>query len=246
MKDNEKKFTPETIKIIKNAVEIASTLSVESIVMDKFSLRGENKEMGIVLIMPTKDDIDLEFDAIGIGRVQLLKNRLNLFDNASLSFSLFDKGEDTDTVSAIFMKKDKTKLSFKCADPRFINAPKAINDPVHYRLKMTEQDAQILMKAVSTMSSETINFSVEDGGEVVVKISDKEGDMFSHEMGGSLSVDPDANGTFSKSYKSKTLRTIFSNFIKKDDSTILPISITKRGVMRLDVLGIGIYIFPER
>lgn len=238
------KISKPTQKIIKNAIDVATTLGIESLVWDSFSLRGENQELSISIIMPTKD-IDSEFDALGMSRIALLKNRMQLMENADVSFETFDKGDDQTIVSNLKFTQGKSTVSFRCADPNHIKAPKAINDPIHYELTLNEKDVEFIVKGITTMNSEVINLSVTDG-KLVIKISDKEGDMFSHETEGDVELADDASETVSKTYKSKTLRTIFTNYIKKDDNSILPISITRRGVMRISVLGMWIYMFPER
>lgn len=238
------KITKETQKIIRNAVEIATTLGVESLVMDTFSLRGENKELGIAIIMPTKD-MELEFDAIGLGRIGLLKTRLQMLSDAEIQFDVMNKDSEDKVVSNLKMVSGRTKIGFKCHDPKLINAPKAINDPVFYEMHLSSADVETIVKGIATMSSETVNFSTEKE-TIFVKISDVQGDMFTHELDTSVDIKDDTACSLSKTYKSKTLRTIFTNYIRKDDNHILPISITRRGVMRISVLGMNIYLFPER
>lgn len=238
------KITKGTQQIIRNAVGVATTLGIESIVIDKFSLRGENKELGIAMIMPTKH-IDLEFTALGLGRIALLKNKLQLLSNATISFDVMNKDEEDVVVSKLKLVDGKTKIEFKCHDPKFINAPKSINDPVYFNMEFAPTDVELIVKGVSTMASDTINFSTEDDA-VYAKISDIHGDNFSHELSTILKLEDDNAGSLSKTYKSKTLKTIFTNYIRKDDNQILPISITRRGVMKITVMEMDIYLFPER
>jgi len=238
------KIKNETLLLLKNAVEISSTLGVETMVMDGISLRGENKELGVAIIMPTKD-IDLEFDAIGIGRIPLLKSRMQMLDAADVTFDIFKRDTDELFVSNIQFKQGRTKLSFKCADPKMISAPKVINDPIFWEMQLNDADVQTLIKGIGTMSSEVVNFTSEDQ-KMTVKISDTEGDMFAHELEGEVTIVDDSAPSLCKSYKAKTLRTIFTNYIRKDENSILPISVTRRGVMRISVLNMFIYVFPER
>lgn len=239
-----KKITKDTQTIIKNAVEIASTIGIETMVLDGLSLRGENKELGVCIIMPTKD-IPLQFDSLGISRVPLLKSRMQMLDKSDVSFDIFKKDEEDIIVSTLKFVQGRTSMSFKCADPKLISAPKVINDPIFYEMQLIDGDVETIIKGISSMSSETLNVSTE-GDKIFVKISDKEGDMFSHELEGDVSLLDDTAPALNKSYKSKTLRTIFTNYIRKDENNILPISVTRRGIMRISVLNMFIYVFPER
>lgn len=238
------KLKKETQLLIKNAVDVASTLGIESIVMDGISLRGENKELGVVIIMPTKD-LELGIDAIGIGNVPSLKTRLHLLDDSEIKIDRMERYTEEVMVGKLTMTTGRTKVTFKCADPKMISAPKIINDPVFYKMLMKDTDVETSVKGITTMGSDFVTFISEDDN-VSIKISDKNGDMFTHDLDTEFEiVDPSA-AALAKTYKAKTLKTIFTNYIRKDDYDILPIMITKRGVMKLTVLGLGIYLFPER
>lgn len=239
------KLSNNTQKIIKNAVDVASTLGIESIVIDAFSLRGENKELGIAIIMPTAG-VDLEFDALGIGEVGTLKNRLKLLESGALSVEYKDSvNPDELMVSMLSLKEGRTTADYKCHDAKLISAPKSINDPTAYEMQFADADVSRIIKGIGSMNSTSIHFSTLNGA-LLAKISDTRGDMFTHELETTFTALLDDSGELSKSYKSKTLAVIFNNYIRKDDNTSLPVSITKRGVMRITVLDMNIYIFPER
>lgn len=234
----------ETQKIIKNAVDVATVLGIEAVVMDKFSLRGENKELGVVIIMPTSD-IDLEIDAIGLGNIGALKNRMSMLNDANITYQLMDKYDDEKIVGQIKLSQGRTNISYKCSDPKMIRAPKIINNPTRYKLHLKEEDVQTVIKGIGTMASEYVTFVTEEG-KSFFKISDNQGDLFSHELDASIDYIEDDGVELTKTYKAKTLRTIFTNYIRKDDATLLPVEVTSRGIMKLLVLGMTIYLFPER
>lgn len=230
--------------ILKNAIDVASVLGIDAIVMDKFSLRGENKELGAVIIMPT-DKLDLEIDAIGVSNIGSLKNRMNMMGDADITYQLMEKYEDEKIVGQIKLTQGRTKISFKCADPKMIVAPKSINDPSHYKLHLIDEDVETVIKGIGTMGSEYITFVTEEG-KSFFKIADTQGDLFSHELDASIEYIKDDGVELTKTYKAKTLRTILTNYIRKDDTTLLAVEVTRRGIMKLSVLGMTIYLFPER
>lgn len=238
------KITKPTQLILKNAVDIATVLGVENMVLDAISLRGGNQELGVAIIMPMKDR-ELEFDSMGLSRINLLKARMQMLEDADVTFETFQKEADLVIVASLKFAMGRTKLSFKCADPRLIQAPKAINDQITYEMQLSDGDVQTIIKGIATMTSDVVNFSNDDE-KIFIKISDTEGDTFAHELEGGITILDDTASILCKSYKAKTLRTIFTNYIKKDDNNILPISITRRGVMKILVLNMSIYVFPER
>ena len=238
------KLQTEIEVLVKNAIEIASVLGIETVVVDNFSLRGENKELGVCIIVPTKD-LKMDFDALGIGRIVELKKRIGLLEDGTIQYELNEKNEEEKIVSTLKITQGRSKVSFRCHNPKKIEAPKAINDPIFYEMTLSDNDVNFLIKGVATMSSEAINFSTVDG-KVSVNLSDAQGDVLNHELESDLEVKDDSATDLSKRYKAKTLATIFRNYIKKDDNDILPISITRRGVMRLTIMGMFVYLFPER
>lgn len=241
-----KKLNEETAKLIKNFLTVASTLGIDAIIIDAKSARGENKENGIALISKISENVQTNFDAIGIGRVQDLKNKMNSVDDYELYVDYSDKYDNGNIVSDLYIKKNKLVISFKCQDPKFITAPKSINDPVHFTLEMSSKDVHKLSKSISIMTSDTTIFEINEE-TFLLKIFDYSGDSLTHEIEyDNLTKSEDAQSSFSKSYKSKILRSIFNNFIKLKDDETLNLSITRRGVMKITFFGIDVYLFPER
>lgn len=234
----------EIYQLLTNAVELSTVLGIEKVVLDNISLRGQNKEDGIAIIKSSKD-LDMDFDAIGLGRLSELKSRINVFKSPTITYETTVKNELTNIIKLNF-KENKTKIGYRCYEPRLIEAPKAINDPVFYSMEINENDIEFIIKGITTMGSSCVNFTIEpDNKNLVINISDNEGDMFTHTVDTVPEINEDAS-ILSKSYKSKVLRTIFNNYIKKDERETFTISITKRGVMLLVVNDISVYLFPER
>lgn len=237
------KLNKEIIDILKNGLEIGYALGIESIVMDEISMRGENRDTATNIIYNT-EHVKIPFDAIGIGRVSLLRSRLTMFKDSEVVATIKDK-DGQQNVSEVLIKNGRTSAGFRCQVPSRIRAPKRIKDTVIYNLTLNDDDIERINKGINTMSSEKVIVYVEEG-KAIVGISDKEGDVFTHEIEGGYTVaSDDAPNSFNQTYKSKTFKTILMNYMKKDDNEILPISITSRGVMKFQVLGIDIYLFGE-
>lgn len=238
-----KKLNNELINIIRNGIEIGTALDIEAIVLDSTSMRGENRDSATNIIF-NMEDYELPFDGIGIGRTQLFKKRLAMFASPEVLYDTSDRDGQT-IVSEVTIKNGRTSAGFRCQVPSRIRAPKRIKDNVIFNLTLNDDDIDRINKGINTMSSEKVIVYVEEG-KAVVGISDKEGDVFTHEIEGGYTVaSDDAPNSFNQTYKSKTFKTILMNYMKKDDSEILPISITSRGVMKFQVLGIDIYLFGE-
>lgn len=238
------KLTETTQQIIKKGLDLCTALDIESIIIDRKSMRGQNKDLGVHIIM-SMTNYNLEVDAIGIGRTKLLKNRLQNFNATDIDIDTFD-GEELQYASMFKFKSGKTKLSFKCQHPKYIVAASGINDPIIYTFNISDEDLQKIINGISMMGAETIQFSIENDESMCVNISDISGDMYKHESSCIISKLDDTISGINKTYKSSVLKTLLTEFIKKDKSDTIKLSITKRGVLILIVFDVTIYVFPER
>lgn len=232
-------------RTIRNGIEIANVLGIDQMIIDSESMRGENKETSTNIIFDTSNMI-LPVDAIAFGRVPTLKSRLALFDEPLLEYTT-KTADGLEFIDNLIIKSGRSKTGFRCQSPsRTAKAPKRIRDPIGISLSMKDDDVTRLTKGITSMVAETIVLSVKNKKTSII-INDKVGDEFIHELEGKVEVIADDFPTdFNATYKSKTFRAIVTNYLKKDDNEVLPISITSRGIMIVTVLGINIYLFPER
>ena len=232
-------------KIIRNGLDIASVLGIEQLLIDSESMRGENKETSTNIIFDMSD-VDMPVDAIGLGRTPTLKSRMALFEDPVLEYTT-KTADGSEFIDNLIIKSGRSKTGFRCHSPsRTAKAPKRIRDPIGVSLSMKDDDITRLTKGITSMIAETIVVSIVDGRTSII-VNDKVGDEFVHELEGHVKVqDNEFPSNFSATYKSKTFRAIVTNYLKKDDNEVLPISITSRGIMIVTVLGINIYLFPER
>lgn len=237
---------PKLHEILRNAVSLANMLDIEQLVMDSFSLRAQNQSNGSVIIMPTGDKLPLPFDAIGIGRVDVLKTRLGMLTDPKIQYDVNDKDAELQTVTKLKISGGKTTIGFKCHEPKLIKAPKSINDDVLHEIIMTEKELNTIIKGISVMGTERVNIMTTGDHEVVISIADDDGDSFTQKLEKPVHYVGDHEDTLSKTYKSKILRVILSYYIKNDERAELTVTITKRGVIKASMFGIDVYLFPER
>lgn len=240
-----KDLTKNTEALIRNSIDVATSLGIETMVIDSISLRGQNIDNGIILIKYMKDE-KLEFDAIGLGRLPALKNRLNVFTNPVIKYDLQVNDGTSSTVSKLKISEGRSNVTFKCHAPNLIKAAKGVNDPDYCKLEFTSDDVKTLLRGVGIIENTAVNLTVNDG-VAALSVSEKEGDAFTHELLTEAVYSTSKDDIITKNYKSRILKVIFSNYIKKDDSANpLVAHITGRGILRFDILDMNIYLFPER
>ena len=126
-----KKLSSGTLNLMRDAISTSTILGIERLVIDGHSLRGESQENGTMMLLPFPDGTELEFGAIGISRVPVLKARLRLLGDDGViipEYKTRDSGEQF--IFRLSLQKAKTKIDFKCADPAQIKAPKGFTEVV--------------------------------------------------------------------------------------------------------------------
>lgn len=239
-------------RLLIEASNIAKTLDIPAIVMDGMSIRGENKTDGVFILMDTSElEIDL---TVAISRLDAFHARLRMFDNPKLSYNLVNRDNGESFCGEIVLSSGKSTVTFKCADPTTIKAPKALKDPVTKSILLKQNDIKTIHKAIHGMKSDKITVSShgQDAtfGDVTFALSDTDGDVFKHSMEGALKhlVDPSSSSAISSTYMTSTIKAAFRLFDRAIDDTDAQqeISITSRGIMIVTVSDIPVYLFPSK
>ncbi len=238
-------FSKGTVSLLQSAIEVATILGIEKMVIDSHSVRGESKDNGTFMLLPFPPDMELEFGSIGITRIPVFNQRMKLIgEQGSLTPDYKDRDSGDKFVFRIVLKKGRTKIDFKCADPAHIRAPKAFNDPEYFSFTVTPDDIDLMLKAKAAMQSENVTFASKDGKVVKFSISASEGDVLDHELESELDTKTPTE-TFASSYKSKILFPVLRSIIDDAKQEAVTVTLTKRGIMKIDVNDIPTYIFPE-
>lgn len=241
-----KPLSKGTLGLLQDAINTASVLGIERMVIDSHSLRGDSQDNGTMMIYPFPKDTELEFGSMGISRIGVLRARMRLLDNegsVTPEYKVRDSGEKF--VFRLELKRNKTKIDFKCADPSQIRAPKALNDPDHFGFKFSEDDIKLMLRGKAAMQSELVTLESKDGKSIEFSISASEGDVLRHELESVLDTKTDRE-TFVVTYKSKFLFPLLKEIIEDaKDGEMIDVLLTNRGILKIEVNGIPTYLFPE-
>ena len=239
----------QTQNIISNCINTCSVTGINKFIIEKNLIRGmaDDLDSGIFILEKFHTPLDaLEFDSIGIGRVEVLKTRLNLLETSGkIFFTTKTKMDGTNIASKLILKDKKTTVEYSCTDPAHIKAPKNINDNFIYEFEIAQDTLKIMSKIISAISVDHISFSSEKDGSVRFKATDGEGDLFNHMVSDSYNnLSEDINSGFFFSYKIKLLLPLLKNAFH--DVKILQVSISSRGYLQFKINGLTIYILADR
>jgi hypothetical protein len=240
-----KQLTKGALTLLQDAIDTGTILGIERMVIDSHSLRGESQDNGTMMLLPFPAGTELEFGAMGISRISVLKARLRLLANEGTitpEFKVRDSGDQF--VFRLALKKGKTTIDFKCADPAQIKAPKGFNDPDYFGFAFSADDIKLMLSAKSAMQADTVTFASKDGKTVAFSISASEGDALTHTLECELDSKTTTE-TFAASYKTKILFPVLKEIMDAAKEADVDVVLTRRGIMKIEVNMIPVYVFPE-
>ena len=239
------KLSEETKDIITFAVKYCNLVKIDSLLIDKSGIRAKQDLTAVYLIEPG-DFKFLEFDTLYITRISSLAPRINMFESTKRNYELYVdlkdlENEDTIVKSLILKSKD-TEINFGCSMmPQKSRLPKKVKDPIYFELSSSKSSLDILGKGVSAMGAETIKLFSENG-TVMGKVKDIESDALIHKFSESYECLTEET-EFNFDYDFKIILPLLKEAAK--DKETFTIELTRRGIMRLSINDLSMYIFPE-
>lgn len=231
------KANANVIEFLQKVAQTAQLVGIDSILIEKQLIRGMD-EAKTVAIVHEAQDIELPFSGIGLTRTGLFLSRLEIAktrDNMSVDMEL-----DRENVKLITFKSTGLKMDYRCGNPSTIQAPRQINDAQRYSIQLNGEAIALLQKGASAMGSDLVAIAF-DGKGVNFEITDSTvGDVFAYTFAKNVKVlDGSESEKFTFYYPIKLALTLFKQV---PDSEI---TIGIKGMLCVNVNGIGIYILPR-
>ncbi|MGI0075960.1 MAG: hypothetical protein ACREAU_00960 [Nitrosopumilaceae archaeon] len=229
------KANANVIEFLERVADTALMVGIESILIEKQLIRGMD-EAKTVAILQQVNDIQLPFSAMGLTRASLFLSRLEIAktrDNVTIDMEL-----DKENVKIITFKSTGLKMDYRCGAPATVQAPRQINDTMKYTINLNGEAVLLVQKAASAMGSDLVSIVYNDKG-VHFQITDITGDVFSYTLAKHADALAHQGTDFSFNYPIKLLLTLFKQV---PDSKI---AIGAKGMLRVSVNGIDIYVLPR-
>lgn len=242
-------LSKDSKNIILFAAKYCNLVKIESVFITQEVITGKQDETAVYLVEPG-DYSFLEFDTLYIERIASLAPRIKLFESKNKEFDMSvvikDATNGEKWVSQIILKDGRTEVKFNCGNPARLNRdkmPRAIKENIHYRFEITKDSLDILSRGLSAMGASTMRLYT-DEGKVMCDVKDIEGDTLCHQIADSfLTIDTDSEDDFEYQYSFKTMIPLFREALKENPS--FDIEITRRGIMKLEVNGLNLYVMRE-
>lgn len=231
------KLNKEVEKLIFDAVITANSVKIESFVIDEHGIRGTDDGKMVVMLLPSFD-LEVPFDGIAIGDVELLAKRYAMHESNDPSHVSIDVKDDL-TVKTIGLKSKNLNIGFRCIEPKRINAPKRLNDSLLCSFELNEDALDMIRRGAMIMKAEEVLFSkAADADTITMEMVDINRSQFTFEIDGGIETD-EHDCTFAHRYPIKTLLGALKN---SDDNYV---DIGRAASLTIRKNGISIIIPPR-
>lgn len=233
------KLTTDEIQLIRNVVQSCNIIGVESVVIDKDSIRGINEDRTALIL--DKTERTTQFDAIGLSRIKSLTARImNAGTNNDL---VIDALCDENTVKDLTLKGKNVTVQYKCAgNHSTIKAPKDVKDAPYVILTLAEEVIPELASAVSVMRGDNLLVSYSNE-KLQFIVHDDTGDAYTVDLPSATVelLDPEADSDFIFKYPADLVLSVLKQAADKTFSVVL----CKKGTMISVVNDLNIYVLPR-
>lgn len=242
-------LSEDSKNIILFAAKYCNLVKIESVFITKEVITAKQDETAVYLVEPGNYDF-LEFDTLYIARISSLAPRLKLFESTKSEFDIGAVIKDANNgekwVQQLILDNGKTVAKFNCGNPARLNRdkmPRVINESLYYRFEMTKDSLDTLSRGLSAMGASTMKIFTKNE-EVFCDVKDIEGDTLCHKVATEfVSLHDDSEDDFEYEYSFKTMIPLFREAMKESPS--FDIEITRRGIMKLEISGLSLYVIPE-
>lgn len=235
-----------TLAYIQTVVQTAKLVGIESIIIEPGRVRAvdDNKS---VIILQTDGVPPMSFGAIGLNRTDVFSSRLEIAKSAGK----FEVEATTESVENKETKQSETfaralrfkgkgvKIDYRCANPTLMKIPKALNDSMVFTFNMTPEAVLMLTKGHSAMACDEVMFTgtIKDG--VSLEMRDINGDVMSYVISDTVNGEDKQSTAFKHNYPVKILLSLFKVVPSSE------INISTRGIMRITINDLNLYIMPR-
>jgi hypothetical protein len=238
------KLTKEIVSQIRNITQTAQLVGIDSVIIEKEMVRAIDDEKTVLIFH--EDTLNLPFDAIALNRLGNFTSRLDIAQSDEGLEIDAETDEDATSAKVLNMKGKKLKISYRCANPSVIKAPRQIQDVMRHKVSLSAEIVATLAKAAAAMGSDTITV-VSDADGDRFEMSDVNKDIFALDFTGSIrAYEVDAKrqkeaaaGKFSHKYPTKILLSLFK---KVPDGEFL---IGASGLLNIKINDINLYVLPQ-
>lgn len=229
------------IERLHSVLETINVAGIKEIIIEKKDdtvlIRGAdstNEEEKPSIVIVSETDHNMVDRTMGVSRVPVMLNRMNLFDLSKTKVS--QVGND-DYMKSVTFKENRKKVSFTFTNPSIINVPsKTIDDNVSNVVVLSKDYIANLVKANQAMNSNLINLTGINN-EIVIEMLDDGSDAFTDVVANNC------EGEWSYNWQTSSVMKLLRQAIKQNDSVELGIGDV--GILYIEVNELIFMVMPQ-
>lgn len=232
------KLNNDVINFIQKVVETSQLVNISNVIIEPTFVRAIDDNKSVVIFQPLTHSV-LSDNSIGLTRINIFSSRLEI-SKSQTNFNAEATIHETENfIKIITMKSAGTKIEYRCAKPSTIQAPRQIHDEMITRISLDSEAVSLLQKSQVAMdNAETVTIINND--VVSFEVVDINGDVFNHTFTKpAVAIEGNDSIKFAHKYSIKTLLALF----KKDVNNTVEIG--KRGILRITINGLDVYVLPR-
>lgn len=232
------KTTQTDIAELKSILAACKLVGVDGIVIHEGLARGAPSSLNAAILTEAKLSFSTDL-RIGIGRVNELEKRLNIFSGpVEIEGKTNDKGD----VSMLTLSSGKTKVQFRCTSANLMKYPKSNEDQPIAVVTFNKVEVQQANKAVKTLGSESVVIQISRAGVVKLECVDSSNDRFDIELAKEAEFVEEAEGIV-QTYLASTLVDVLDAACKNAEETTIVIG--EAGSITTKAGGHTLLIMPQ-
>lgn len=231
-----------SLAYIQNVVRTAELFKIGNIIIEPDRVRAIDEDQTVFMLQVVDVPV-MPFGSVGLNRIDVFSSRFDIARSID-NFEIDATVETTDPANifarALTMKAKGIKIDYRCANPATIKAPKTINDPIKYRVRMTPEAVLLMQKAQHAMGSDEIAFIGDETG-VSFELSDINSDKMNYKFADTVDNQVEGDVSPAKFVHKYPIKTITTLFKQAPDGFF---QLTSRGMLKVPVNNIDTYVIP--
>jgi len=236
------KLPKPVLDYLETVVAVAKTAGIDNVIIEEGKVRAIDDDKTVV-IFQTEDVPDLPFGSIGLSRIGSFSSRYEIAKAAkdfAVDATIDSSNEDEPTfVRSLLLKGKGVKIDYRCANPKTIQAPKALADTITHKVKMTADAVAMMTKGQSAMAADEVTF-IGDADGMSFEIRDNNSDVFAYKI--TDDVDLENGHTVADFFHKYPIKLIVPLFKQNPDGYFY---LTTKGMMYISVNDINVVVLPR-
>lgn len=177
------KIPQSNIDYIQNVVKTVQTVGMDKVAIESGVVRGVTDDK-TVFILQTENVPTFEFGSIGISKLPVFQNRLNIVreqSNFSVEASSIKNTSEGSYVHTLTMRAAGIKVDFTCCNPKILMGVREFRDQMKVEIDLDPEIVKVLQRGINAMGGKMITI-VNNEKETFFEVLDDSNDVFKYTL----------------------------------------------------------------